>query len=201
MRQILFIQTSTLQKYLFTSTACGWQMRKMKEWRKNLTEGFLFHIFSMNLQNDFDLGQMTSLHRKLHCLTGDVCISCAQLLATCCYCRPPHSQSKLTFETNISSCFHNQQNDICSGCEPQCTHPHRTHTHKHHAGSLSLPLKTFVIHFSQCFCLFISAPCEAFQTEDSYLRPSWFRVQRGRLASNYLQWFVRPSAAWSLSKE
>lgn len=77
----------------------------------------------MNLQNDFDLGQMTSLHRKLHCLTGDVCISCAQLLATWCYCRPPHSQSKLTFETNISSCFHNQQNDdICSGCEPQHTH-------------------------------------------------------------------------------
>lgn len=146
----------------------------------------------MNLQNDFDLGQMTSLHRKLHCLTGDVCISCVQLLATWCYCRPPHSQSKLTFETNISSCFHNQQNDdICSGCEPQCVHPHRTHT--------MLDLCPF--HFSQCFCLFISALCEAFQTEDSYRRPSRFRVQCGRLASNYLQWFVRPSAAWSLSKE
>lgn len=56
--------------------------------------------FSMSLQNGFDLGQMTSSHRQLHCLTGDERVSCAQLLAARCYHRPPHSPSKLTFETN-----------------------------------------------------------------------------------------------------
>lgn len=69
-------------------------------------QGFFFPSFPWICRALFDLQWMTSRHRRLYCLTGDVCVRCVQLLATWCYCRQPHGQSKLTSrDTLFPSCY------------------------------------------------------------------------------------------------
>lgn len=139
---------------------------KVYKSRNNLTQAFLFQQFSMNIQNTFDLGWMTSPQRKLYCLTGDVCVSCAQLLATWCYCRQPRSQSKLmswdTLFPLVILSFRNQWDD---DVRRQTLRSLWTTTHAPRHTRCPFPLRPLSslyssVRLSRCSCLFIFAPHE-----------------------------------------